>query len=500
MRYDDRLATVLGQPAADARGRAVQWRQLVELLARGGEVSPDLADRALARIAQLMKDLPVDLLAATARSIAGRPVPAELVALFAARGAAASAALLASADLTPTGWNAVRAVAADEVMPLLRALDPARPVSESSSAAASSSPVAQETPADPVGPVVSAAGLAPPAAPTRERVTTVTPIHDHVRALGPAVMAGLFRWETGPSGEIEWVEGAPRAALVGRSLNEDFADPFASRLPFADAPVVLSEEGVLAGEWRWSGAPAFFADTGRFAGYRGVARREGPTAIPAPEDAAVFIRAEGDELRELMHELRTPLNAIIGFGEIIEGQYLGPAHRAYRERATEIVRQARSLSDAVDNLDLAARLRSGRLDGEATSEAEAIRMVLDELRMQAALRQLRLEIKDRSGGMRIKLPRQLAERLVGQFAAAMLEPAVAGERLGIVLDRQQANLVVGIERAAALRGMTEPQLLAVGGHAGMAFTLRLVQGLAAMTGGRLDIAADRLVLLLPLAE
>jgi signal transduction histidine kinase len=29
-----------------------------------------------------------------------------------------------------------------------------------------------------------------------------------------------------------------------------------------------------------------------------------------------------------MHELRTPLNAIIGFGEIIEGQYLGPAHRA----------------------------------------------------------------------------------------------------------------------------------------------------------------------------
>jgi hypothetical protein len=112
-------------------------------------------------------------------------------------------------------------------------------------------------------------------------------------------------------------------------------------------------------------------------------------------------------LRELMHELRTPLNAIIGFGEIIEGQYLGPAHRAYRERATEIVRQARSLSDAVDNLDLAARLRSGRLHGEATSEARSDRMVLDELRMQAALRQLRLTIEDRSGGTRIKLPRRL---------------------------------------------------------------------------------------------
>ena len=28
----------------------------------------------------------------------------------------------------------------------------------------------------------------------------------------------LFRWECGPSGEIAWVEGAPRGPLIGRSL------------------------------------------------------------------------------------------------------------------------------------------------------------------------------------------------------------------------------------------------------------------------------------------
>ena len=47
--------------------------------------------------------------------------------------------------------------------------------------------------------------------------------------------------------------------------------------------------------------------------------------------------ADPDSLRELVHEIKTPLNAIIGFAEIIDGQYLGPADRRYRERAGEIV-------------------------------------------------------------------------------------------------------------------------------------------------------------------
>lgn len=458
---------MLGQPAADARGRAVQWRQLVELIARGGEVSPDLSDKALARIAQLMRDLPDDLLAATARSIAGRAVPAELVGLFAARGASASAALLAAADLTPAGWSAVRSVAADDVKPLLSALGPFADVT-----VASVPREAEQT-----------AAVAEVAASTPEA----------------ALPAGLFRWETGPTGEIDWVEGAPRAALVGRSLAENFADSFAARLPFADEALVLADEGVLAGEWRWSGAPAFFSDTGRFAGYRGVARREG-AATPTADAMAAVKPAEDDGLRELMHELRTPLNAIIGFGEIIEGQYLGPAHRAYRERATEIVHQARSLSDAVDNLDLAARLRSGRLQGEASTGTDGIRSIIDDLTLQAAARDLRIAVQDRAGTGNVALPRELAERLVAQFVSAMTEAAVAGEQLGIILDRLDSNLAIGVDRATALRGLSEQQLLADRGRAGMRFALRLVQGLAAMTGGRLDIGTDRLVLLLPLAK
>lgn len=468
---------MLGQPAADAHGRAVQWRQLVELLARGGQVSPDLAERALARVAQLMKDLPIDLLAATARAIAGPMVPAELVALFSARGAAASAALLAAADLGPGGWNAVKAVAAPDVVPLLNALDP-----HADAAAVTDMPYFAGEPHAP-----SASTPTTEALPDAPRPATPLP-------------AGLFRWETGPTGEIDWVEGSPRAALVGRSVADDFAEPFAARLPFSDLPLELAEDGILGGEWRWSGAPAFFPDTGRFAGYRGVARREGGAVQPPSEPLATLLPDEDDGLRELMHELRTPLNAIIGFGEIIEGQYLGPAHRAYRERATDIVRQARNLSDAVDNLDLAARLRSGRLSGETSSGIEGVRAVIDEVRELASARHLRVTIADRAGTARIALPPTLAERLVRQFALAMIEPAVELEPLEIVIDRLETSLAIGIDRATSLQDLSEQQMLADRGRAGMRFALRLVQGLAAMTGGRLDIGPDRLVLLLPLAE
>ena len=68
--------------------------------------------------------------------------------------------------------------------------------------------------------------------------------------------------------------------------------------------------------------------------------------------------ADPDSLRELVHEIKTPLNAIIGFAEIIDGQYLGPADRRYRERAAEIVAQARLLLTAIDDLDFAAKVHS----------------------------------------------------------------------------------------------------------------------------------------------
>src|SRR5690606_23850131 len=97
---------------------------------------------------------------------------------------------------------------------------------------------------------------------------------------------------------------------------------------------------------------------------RGTARRPRLDEIAgAPSAAGVFgTPFPADALRQLIHELRTPLNAIIGFSEMIEGQFLGPAAAPYRGRAGDIIHQARRLLSAVDDLDTAARIETDRLD------------------------------------------------------------------------------------------------------------------------------------------
>ena len=84
MRFDDRLATVLAQPAGSARDRAIRWRQLVDLVARSGGVGdPDVQARAIAAIRTDSAEVDESVRAATARAIAGRPIPRSLLRVFA---------------------------------------------------------------------------------------------------------------------------------------------------------------------------------------------------------------------------------------------------------------------------------------------------------------------------------------------------------------------------------------------------------------------------------
>ena len=112
--------------------------------------------------------------------------------------------------------------------------------------------------------------------------------------------------------------------------------------------------------------PYFDPQRGSFLGYRGTARRPrvDEIAYNLTRPAGVFgTQFPADSLRQLIHELRTPLNAIIGFAEMIEGQYMGPAAAGYRGSAAEIMAQARGLLGAVDDLDTAARLETQPLRG-----------------------------------------------------------------------------------------------------------------------------------------
>ena len=385
MRFDDRLLTVLNQPAGDRHDLAVRWRQLVDLVARSGPSSASpVVTQALHAIRSEAADVDEPLRAAAARAVAALPLPFGLLECFAADRLSVSAPILAAAKLDPSQWRELLKGAEEETRRFVETLHPElgvapepeftetlverapAPVEDSAPVEASvSAPASVEAQPSYVAPTLS--DVVARIERRRRSREKKLPDPQLPSTLPQAGAPALFRWECSPSGEIAWVEGAPRGALIGRSIarahengaehvDEEVARAFAIRAPFRDRSMRLPGDGLVSGEWRISGVPAFEPNDGRFAGYRGIALREAPSA-EGPESPEIL--TDPNSLRELVHEIKTPLNAIIGFAEIIDSQLLGPADRRYRERAAGIVSQARLLLSAIDDLDFAAKIHSG---------------------------------------------------------------------------------------------------------------------------------------------
>src|SRR5690242_17053115 len=96
VRFDDRLLTVLNQPAEDRHDAAVRWRQLVDLVARAGSnsASPAVAE-ALAAVRSEAPRVDEHLRAAAARAVAALPLPLGLLEYFARDTLSVSAPVLA---------------------------------------------------------------------------------------------------------------------------------------------------------------------------------------------------------------------------------------------------------------------------------------------------------------------------------------------------------------------------------------------------------------------
>ena len=524
MRFDDRLKTVMTQPVADAHDRTVRWRQIVDLLSRPHDgLDPALFDAALTMVRSGLKSVALTIRAATARSIAGRPADARLLAIFAADKLEVAAPLIASASLDDTGWEMVgRAASADvaafihtirgtaDAQPAVAAPEP--PVPQATLPQAPAPPEEGDDHASSIGEMVarierlkSKRGEAGEAMPPAPEWTTPS----------PPTSPSLFRWECDASGQIGWVDGAPRGALIGRSLpGEEGADrrlvrAFADRMPFDGAPLPLPLPA-LPGEWKLSGIPAFSPVDGHFLGYRGIARRDQGHDEPLPPVGMAGMPTDADALRETIHEIKTPLNAIIGFAEIIDGQYLGPAHRNYRLRAAEIVAQARVLLAAIEDLDFAARMQGARATKGATTALDTLFAPLaEELMGRAAARDIGLRLMPPGPGTRAALEADLAERLIRRFFGAVIDAAAPGEQLRGSIGDARGKCVLTITRPAATMHLDERQLLdpafhtteeGEGSRLGLGFALRLVRGLARLAGGDLSFAAREFALSFPLAK
>ena len=511
VRFDDRLATVLSQPVGSPHDRAVRWRQLVDLVARSsGQADRGLLEQAIAAIRADRRSIREPIRAAAARSIAGSPVPLALLTVFAEDKLAVAAPLIATASLAGDALSSVRAAASDDVRRFLDSLNGRPPGAEPRP-----EPVPPTEPDQPPEGVPSIGEVVARIERLRSSRAKPAPVPEPVARPPDFPVPALFRWECGPGGEIEWVEGAPRGPLIGRSIAIADADEgvddcveraFVIRAPFRDCLLDLGDDGLIAGEWQISGAPAFAQGDGRFIGYRGIARRGPAEPEPLPP------RADGipvghDALREMIHEIKTPLNAIIGFAEIIDGQYFGPAHRRYRERAAEIVTNARSLLEAAEDLDFVAKLQSARGSAsEGTDLGTFFRTFADGLVARAERLGVTLTLGSLELGGQCALEPELTERLLRRFTDAVLAAAAPGESLafhahrfdastGFTMTRPKSTILAGKE------DLLDPEFTIGGADRallGLGFSLRLINGLVGIAGGALDIDERQFTLSVPL--
>jgi signal transduction histidine kinase len=103
VRFDDRLRTVLAQPMDTPEARAIAWRQAADLIAQqcaGAEESP--IDAAYALLRAFRGEVPAALRAEVARSLAGQPLPADLIAILADQ----DPALIPAEDTSTPGGEA----------------------------------------------------------------------------------------------------------------------------------------------------------------------------------------------------------------------------------------------------------------------------------------------------------------------------------------------------------------------------------------------------------
>ena len=517
MRFDDRLATILSQPTGTESARTIAWGQVVDLLAQGGQsLNPESRSSAFAWAASQRSDVPVDRRRFAALSLAGRSNDPEMVRFFAQDAASVAAPLLTRTKLSEASWLEIipelpttsrallreRRDLPDAALRLLRAYGPG------DNALPTHAPEAVDIVDDPAPIAI------------RDLVARIEAFKSE-RAGEPRVVpqsfnlkfdrSEYFRFETDRDGLLNWIEGAPRGALVGIALSE-MAEPgsfgvdghvagaFRKRAAFRDARLLVAGKGSVAGNWLISADPLFDFDNGRFLGFRGIARR--PNASNNVHDSFAAPFGDGmtsDSIRQLVHEIRSPLNAIQGFAQMIEAQLLGPVSHPYRENAHNIAHQANHLVALVEDLDMAAQL--DLVSGKVGDGSFDVASSLMRLASRGAPHGIRFDLTSISPASQLTaaIDPVSGDRMLARLFNLMTDFATDKTLIRINAKHDSGWITIEIDFPIPPAAAIETPVVGIGSdtHPSLGFTFRLLRHMSRSVGGQFRIDDDKLILILP---
>jgi signal transduction histidine kinase len=530
MLFDDRLATVLRNPAQNEAAARTQYRQLLDLLgSMPAGASGALIEAAYERLGELADALPPTVQSAILRAPGLRLRNRALAAWLARAEPQAAAAAMATARLTESDWLQLiprlpmtargflrhrrdLPFSARQVLERLGVRDLVLPEPD----LAMLGPLAEPEPEP--GPEDIEAGIgalvrrieAFQRARKQGSPAPRLPLGD-IREREPGLRRGAFDFATDALGAVTWADPAMAPLTVGlrlggsrpggtATLDQAGATAMARRLPLRGVRTTLVGPPEIAGEWRIDAAPAFDPATGQFTGYQGRMRRPAiaPAAMPSPA---------ADRMRQLLHELRTPVNAIQGFAELIQQQLFGPAPNEYRALAAGIAVDAARLLAGFDEVDRLARLETGalRLDEGSCDWRDVVGQTLRRLEGVLRPRSARMDLAIAGSPFLVPLEEpeaaQLAWRLLATLAGALgpgeiIDLALTADGERVTLDADLPASLLGDEDLFDATTPAQPRAVSAGAF-GTGFTLRLARAEAASIGGELERRGDSLCLALP---
>lgn len=501
VRFDDRLATALAQPADSPAARQALWRQIVDLLAQAQD-DQGLRQTALHRLERWRKDVPPVVRQSMAIQLAIRRVPPDMLRFFAADTTAVAAPLLAGAQMAESEWEQL----IPTLTPIARALLRHRRDLPGGALRALALFGRDD--------LVLEGSCAPVAAEPPSRSATNGAEVAQITA---------FDFRAGSGGTIEWTDLAVRGAMIGLSIahaataggfgvDGQAAGAFRRRASFRDARLLVGGATPLSGDWSVSGAPSFDSATGRFTGYRGSARRPDPSERAEPPLGGDVTR---DSLRQLSHELRTPLNAIGGFAQMIEQQMLGPIEQPYRARAATILDDTRRIEAVLDDLDEAAQV-DALANAQAPQPVDCAMLMtglMSALQPGAFARGVLVALTIAPGCDKALVAPASAELMGRRLLTSALGFAEAGERIDVAVkpgDCAAPETWITVTRPQLLRELDDARLLDAcdvdgeDGDAapalGLGFTMRLIRSISEGCKGALTFEPDCFRLSLPAAS